>query len=63
MRLTMILLTVLAVSGCVRAGDFCVVYDSAIGPLERATVVQLVKTDREAAEKIDARDTYFEDNC
>ena len=63
MRLTMILLTVLAVSGCVRPGDFCVVYDSAIGPLERATAIQLVKTDREAAEKIDARDTYFGDNC
>lgn len=63
MKTMTLLLIVSLVSSCAVPGDFCVVYDGAIGPLDRQTAEQLVKTDRQAAEYIAVRDEYYKENC
>lgn len=61
-RTILLLLTVSLASSCVTAGDFC---DVATGPLEfeSETAAQIVRTDRPAAERIDAQNAYGRANC
>ncbi|MBI1493431.1 hypothetical protein [Halocynthiibacter styelae] len=61
-KLTLTLLTALAVSGCVKPeGDFCDIAK----PIwfERTVAVFIVREDRKAAEVIDSQNRYGEQAC
>ncbi|WP_157947042.1 hypothetical protein [Thalassobius sp. I31.1] len=61
-KLTLTLLTALAVSGCVKPeGDFCDIAKPI--RFEREVAVVVVREDRQAAEVIDSQNRYGERVC
>ena len=58
MKLTMSLLTALAVSGCVKQGDYCDLYSEIFLPVPIAR--ELVKIDRPTAEQIAVLNKTYE---
>ena len=57
------ILSIAFLSNCVpTSGDFCEVYKDEI-KFTRSTAVIVVQTDKEEAQKIDTRNTYWQRHC